>query len=66
MNTAWKALLPLAFLALAAFEKDGPMEEAGEDIDNVVEDVRDEAEDAMDRVEESVEEAAEKVDDTQA
>ena len=66
MNTWIKVLIPLAFLSLAACEEKGPMEKAGEDIDNAVEDARDNLEDASDeaadKIEEGLEEAAEEVD----
>lgn len=42
-------LAPAAALLLAACEQDGPMEEAGENLDEAVEDVQDAADDAGNR-----------------
>jgi len=65
-------VIAVAFLALAACEKQGPMEKAGEKIDDAVENVKDKTEDvvddAADKVEEAgdkIEKAADKVDDGQ-
>lgn len=41
-------------LALSACEQDGPMENAGEEIDEAAEDVRDSVEDAADEVEDDI------------
>ncbi|GEM_PF-985662 len=45
-------------LALTACEQDGPMENAGEEIDDAVEEVGDSAEDAADEVEDEVDDAS--------
>lgn len=62
-----KVLIPMAFLSLAACEEKGPMEKAGEDMDNAVEDARDKLDDAADdaagKLEEGLEEAEEAVDE---
>lgn len=63
MKTFLKILIPIAFLTLAACEEKGPMEEAGEKIDESVENVKDKAEDAADEVEEGVEEVKDEIDD---
>ncbi len=53
LNSPFKALLTaLAFAgALAACEKEGPMEKAGEKVDNVVEQAGDKVEEAAEKVE---------------
>lgn len=43
------ALAPAAALLLAACEQDGPMEEAGENLDDAVENVEDELDDVGNR-----------------
>lgn len=63
MNYKIAAILATAFLILAACEKEGPMEQAGEDIDNAVEDVKDAANEVADEIEEGADEVADKVDD---
>jgi len=50
------ALILASLIALAGCEPDGPMENAGEEIDDAVEDVQDTTEDAVDEVEDEVDE----------
>ena len=74
MNTRLTLLIPFLFIALAACEDQGPLEEAGERADAAMNDMRDQiddagdqlregADDAADKVEEGLEEAADKVDE---
>ncbi len=48
------ALMLAAAATLVACEKEGPMEKAGESIDEAAEDVKDAAEDAAEEVEDAV------------
>jgi len=48
------ALLIVASIALTACERDGPMENAGEEIDEAVEDAGDSLEEAGDEIEDEV------------
>lgn len=61
MKSLIKMLIPFAFLGLVACEQDGPMEEAGEDLDNAVEETRDEVDDAADEVGDTIEDAVDEV-----
>lgn len=55
-------ILSLALL-LAACEQEGPMERAGEEIDEAVAEVDDSAEDAVEEIGDSAEEAADEVEE---
>jgi len=74
MNYKIVAILAAALLALTACEKKGPMEQAGEGIDNAVEDIQDNTSDAIedmkdkandvaDEIEEGADEVSDKIDD---
>ena len=61
----WLMLIPMTFLLLAC-EKQGPVEQAGEEIDEAVEDIKaggettgNKIDDAIDEVQEDVEDAVE-------
>ncbi len=63
----WLMIIPMAFLLLAC-EKQGPLEQAGEEIDEAVEDIKaggettgNKIDDAMDEARKDVEDAVEKV-----
>ena len=54
----WTSILLAALFlggGITACEQDGPMEEAGEEIDDAVDDAGDEIEDAADEVEDEIE-----------
>lgn len=54
-------IVPLLFgMIIVGCEKDGPMEDAGEAIDEAVEDAGEAIEDAQEKVEDAVEEQQEK------
>lgn len=64
----WLLVIPMVFLLLAC-DKQGPLERAGEEVDETVEDIRAGGEttghkidDAMDEVREKVEDAADDID----
>ena len=64
----WLMLIPMAFLLLAC-EKQGPLEQAGEEVDEALEDIKaggettaNKIDDAIDEAKKDVEEAVEKVD----
>lgn len=52
-----------AFVALAGCEEKGPMEKAGESIDNTVDDGKDAIDDAANDIEDAADDAADKVKD---
>lgn len=64
-----KVLIAIGILSLAACEKQGPMEEAGEKLDDAVENIRGDSRDAMDtaadKIENSVEDVADEIEDNQ-
>ena len=62
-STAIAFLLAAMSLGIAGCEKKGPLEEAGEALDDRIEDARDEIEDAAEEAAEEVDEAAEDVED---
>lgn len=53
--------IALLGIGVAACEKEGPAEKAGEKIDQTLEDAKDKAKDMGNRVEDAVEEAGDKV-----
>jgi len=67
INSLLKILLVVGALSLAACEKQGPAEEAGEKIDNAFEDIqtesKDAADDAADEIENAIEDVADEVED---
>lgn len=55
-------LIPMMFLLLAC-EKQGPMEQAGEDLDEVAESVKSEAEKAGDKVDAAADDVREEIEE---
>lgn len=55
------ALLGLGALTLSGCEQEGPMEQAGEQVDDAIDEAQDAAEDARDEVQDAVENARESV-----
>ena len=58
----WLMLIPMAFLLLAC-EKQGPLERAGEEIDEAAEDIKAGGETPANKIDDAIDEAREDVED---
>ena len=58
----WLMLIPMAFLLLAC-EKQGPLERAGEEIDEAAEDIKAGGETTANKIDDAIDEAREDVED---
>ena len=62
-TVAFALFLGFAGLSLAACDKDGPLEKAGEDIDNAVDDAGDQLDKAGDKLDEAGHDAQRSIED---
>lgn len=58
----WLMLIPIGFLLLAC-EKQGPLESAGEEVDEAIEDIKAGGETAGNKIDDAIDEAADDIED---
>lgn len=63
LKNALLVSLLASMMALSACEKDGPMERAGESVDEAVENTGDALDDAADNTEDAIDDAADDIED---
>lgn len=63
LRSAALAFIFASLVGVSGCESDGPMENAGEEIDDAVEDVQDSTEDAVDEIGDAAENTADEIED---